>query len=305
MDARAPAAHHAAHLTILFADIVGSSALYATLGDRAARGLIGVCLALMADIVARRGGRVLKTLGDEIMATFAGPHAALHAAAEMQQAVAGGRVVEGRSLAIRVGLHAGEVLQEEGDVFGDAVNVAARLVATAKAGQTLTSGATLVAAGPDWGTSARLVEITALRGRQGMVEVFESLWTVGETTLMRRPPERGGASAAAWFVTAGGAARIALNAERPTLSLGRAEQNDLVMLGDFVSRIHARIEFRRGRCTLTDESTNGTYLLESAGRLQLIRRESFVLTGTGLLGMGEAPVEGAVTTLRFWVAENE
>jgi class 3 adenylate cyclase len=303
MEAPPAPARQAADLAILFADIAGSSGLYARLGDQAARGLIGECLGAIGGIVARCGGSVVKTVGDEVMATFAAPKAALQAASEMQQAVSGRRVADGRSLAIRVGLHAGAVLLEEGDVFGDAVNVAARLVAAAKAGQTLTSGTTLAAAGADWTASARLVDITALRGREGLVEVYESVWAGSEATLMRRPPEGARPPAAAWFVTGSGAARVALDAARPTLNLGRDGQNDLILTGDFVSRMHARIEFRRGRCVLTDESTNGTYLLDAAGRLQFVRRDSLLLAGTGLLGMGEAPREGAATTVRFWVAE--
>ncbi|MDO9708641.1 adenylate/guanylate cyclase domain-containing protein [Paracraurococcus lichenis] len=292
-----------AQLAILFADIAGSTELYHRLGDQPARGLVGDCLGAMASDVARGGGRVVKTIGDEVIATFPTPEAALRTAAALQQGAADRPPVGGKPLAIRIGLHFGPVLLEDGDVFGDAVNVAARLVAGAKAGQILTSGATIAAAGGDWGRTARLVDVTALRGRREPMEIFECLWATGEETLMRAPPRAPSADVVAWLTPPRGGRPIGLSDRQPSLTVGRGEASDLVLSGTFVSRLHARIEVRRGRCVLTDQSTNGTYVRGEVGQPVFVRHDSQVLTGRGLIGFGELPSEGGATVLRFEVPE--
>ena len=209
-------------------------------------------------------------------------------------------VLGGRPLAIRIGLHFGQVLEEESDVFGDAVNVAARLVADAKGGQILTSRPTLAAAGPEQFKASRLVDIATVRGRQQPVEIFECLWQASDTTQMRHPPPPATPEVAAILVLPGGG-RLELGAARPAVTIGRSDQNDVLLEGSLVSRLHARIEVRRGRCILTDQSTNGTYVMVPPGVAVFVRHDSQALVGTGLLGFGQAPAEGAPTTLRYLV----
>ncbi|WP_270937482.1 adenylate/guanylate cyclase domain-containing protein [Falsiroseomonas oryzae] len=301
MDAEPGAAPRSAQLAILFADVAGSTRLYETLGDVAARDLIAGCLDRLEAATAHNGGTVVKQIGDEVMATFPSADAALLAASEMQVAVSGARVLQGRPLAVRIGLHFGPVLLEDDDVFGDAVNVAARLVAEAKGEQILTSAATLAAAGPAWRQTCRLVDIAAVRGRKAPVEIFESLWKAEDSTMMRHPPRLPPRTDAARLVLEAGAMRLELSEERPSATVGRGEQNDLVLRGPIVSRLHARVDFRRGHCVLTDQSTNGTWIQPEGGAPVFVRHDSHVLAGHGLIGFGEAPGEGTPTTVRYEV----
>ena len=120
-----------ATLAIVFADISGSTRLYETLGDAVARELVSQCLDLMTQQITKHGGTVIKTIGDEIMCTFATGDEAVESAMAMQEVVTEDlpRINPNMpsSMTIRIGLHFGPAILEQGDVFGDAVNTAARM----------------------------------------------------------------------------------------------------------------------------------------------------------------------------------
>ena len=125
-------------LAILFADISGSTGLYEKLGDERAHKLVSTCISTLSDVIARHNGTIIKTIGDEVMCTFDQAGQAVEAAMDMHKAVSTIPSVSSRKNAspnIRVGLHVGPVIRQEGDVFGDAVNVAARMVSLAKPGR--------------------------------------------------------------------------------------------------------------------------------------------------------------------------
>ena len=128
--------------TVLFADVSESTKLYEAAGDKIAHAVIGGCLEAMRRAAEASGGRVVKTIGDELMVIFGLPDAAAAAAAEMQAAVDKMPIVAGNKLGLRIGFHGGPVIQKDNDVFGDTVNLAARLVATAVKGQIITSSDT-------------------------------------------------------------------------------------------------------------------------------------------------------------------
>ncbi|MEN9217725.1 MAG: adenylate/guanylate cyclase domain-containing protein, partial [Gloeomargarita sp. DG_2_bins_126] len=130
--------------TILFADISGSTRLYETLGNEAALVLVSDCLQLLQSVAQKYQGQVVKTIGDEIMLRFPNPSLAAQAAFEMQDQVAqfflNRKVVSG----LKVGFNHGAILEQaDGDIFGDAVNVAARMVQLAKRNQILTPAETI------------------------------------------------------------------------------------------------------------------------------------------------------------------
>ena len=124
--------------TVLFADLRGSTSMYENLGNAEATAVVTQSVALLARVVEDHGGKLVKTLGDGLMATFPGPSSAVRASDDMHDSL--GRIVfptvaaadpdESRaplSLKLQVGLDHGEVVEMSGDCFGDAVNVAARL----------------------------------------------------------------------------------------------------------------------------------------------------------------------------------
>src|SRR5256885_16378331 len=134
---------------VLFADVTGSTQLYEKQGDTIGHRTIGGCVELMRKATEAEGGRVVKTIGDEVLALFGTADAAARAAVQMHVLVGGLPEVDGTRLALRIGFHGGPVLQKENDIFGDTVNLAARLAGQAVAGQIITSRDTADTLGPE------------------------------------------------------------------------------------------------------------------------------------------------------------
>jgi adenylate cyclase len=287
-----------AQLAVLFADVCGSTQLYETLGDTRARAIVARCIAAMADITRRHGGTVIKTIGDEVMATFPTADAAAEAASAMQQGITGQMAVDGRPLAIRIGFHVGAALLEEADVFGDAVNLSSRVAAQAKAGQILTTGATVARFGEPARNASRQIDLAQLRGKQQQIAIFELVWKTEDATLMRAPWTAQQRATGRLAFMCGGSL-LELGEGYPTLTIGRDEQNDLVLRSPIVSRLHARIEYRRGRFVLTDQSANGTYVVADDGTKAYVHRDDHVLAGAGTLGLGEAVTPGSEVLVRY------
>jgi class 3 adenylate cyclase len=128
---------------ILFADIAGSTRLYQVIGDERAQASVTACLSRLTDIAAGHDGVLIKTIGDEIMCRFPMADDALTAACEMHESLRDSPIPGDLPISVRIGTHYGPVILDEGDVFGDAVNVSARLRDVAKAGQIITTDETV------------------------------------------------------------------------------------------------------------------------------------------------------------------
>jgi adenylate cyclase len=120
-------------LTVLFTDIAGFTACVAARGDRAALRLVRQHDAAVLPAIREHSGRILKRLGDGVMAVFSTPTPALRAALEMQRAA--------RRVSLRIGIHDGPARSRDGDLIGHDVNVAARIASRALGGEILVSGA--------------------------------------------------------------------------------------------------------------------------------------------------------------------
>jgi Adenylate cyclase, family 3 (some proteins contain HAMP domain) len=284
-------------LAVLFADVSGSTRLYETLGDERALATVGQCLALVHEACDGHAGRVIKTIGDEMMAVFPTPDQAAQAAAAMQSRVSTEPFPGGQRLAIRVGFHYGPALTSDGDVFGDSVNVAARLTGLAHGSQIMTSATTASLLSP-W-LRVRTREVTALtvKGKSRDMGVCELVWQETNddlTTLSTRlvvPPAR--------LRVRHGEREFVLDEWQATLNLGRDAQNDVVITDRKASRMHAHIERRRDRFILVDHSSNGTFLtLDGEPELPL-RREEFVLRGRGYVSFGHAHAADPGETVEF------
>jgi len=289
---------HEERLAVLFADVSGSTQMHETLGDVRARGIVAHCIAVMTEATRGHGGTLVKTMGDEVMTTFPNADAAAEAACEMQESITGQMMVEGRRLAIRIGFHFGPTLCEQADVFGDAVNLAARLANQAKSGQILTTGATVDQLTGPRRRACRQIDLTEVRGKREQIAIHEIVWRAEDATVMRAPwatEHRAGGR----LVFAAGGTRLELGEGHPSLTIGRAEQNDLVVRNPLVSRLHARIEYRNGRFVLTDLSANGTYVLADGGSERYVHRDNQELIGAGSLGLGETVSPGSPTAVRF------
>jgi class 3 adenylate cyclase len=287
----------ACECAVLFADVSGSTRLYESVGDAAALDTIGHCLATIRTACEGYGGRVVKTIGDEVMAVFPGADHAAEAAAEMQARISEQHAMGRARLAIRVGFHFGPAIEVEGDVFGDSVNTAARMAALAKAEQVILSGPTADLLSPPLRSRVRQLDSLTVKGKHKDIGIFELIWQGPDadlTALATRPMH-----VPARILLRHGTREIELNEARPNATLGRDPQNDVVIADRMASRLHARIERRRDKFVLIDQSSNGTFVtIEGEAEIHL-RREELVLRGRGRAAFGHAWKDAADEVLTF------
>jgi len=283
-------AAHARLRAVLIADIVSSTALYEALGNRAARERVAGCLEQLSSTVEGHGGLVVKSLGDGILATFPLEGEALPAAVGLCEQA------EERGLQVRVGIHCGEVLEETRDVFGDAVNTAARIAALAKPSEILITEALRDVLPPGLRATLHRVPPIAIKGKREPVQLFSILHGDADAgrdscqtvELARSQIGRIPALEASRLVLRHAGAELQLTPGME-LSLGRDPQNGLVVDHPLASRLHARIFHRGGKFILEDLSANGTYVLTRPRfRLRLLREQAF-LVGTGEIFLGAEP----------------
>ncbi|HLG52554.1 MAG TPA: adenylate/guanylate cyclase domain-containing protein [Steroidobacteraceae bacterium] len=290
-------------LVILFADVVGSTRLFELLGDVSARDKVAICVDMMRRATEQHGGAVVKTMGDEILATFEDCDAAMDAAVQMQAAIAvhPELEVQGQHIAIRIGCHFGPVVLETRDVFGAAVHTANRMTSQAKAGQIIITDSIYARLSDEWRAVTRQVDVAVPRGQHGEVVIYEMLWQHGDATSM--------VPALATIAEQHRPFRIRLrylgselvldDRERSSATLGRGQENDLVIKGNLVSRLHARIEAGKNRFMLVDQSTNGSFVQGENGDDAFVRRDAIPLKGAGVIGLGRVPEPQSYHTIEF------
>lgn len=284
-------------LAVLFADVAGSTRLYEVLGDAEALRQVEGCLSALRTVTVRFEGTVVKTIGDEVLCVFPDAATAMRAAAEMQNAVKALPAHQGIRPAVRVGFHAGPVLCRDGDVFGDTVNVASRIAALAKAHQILASDAACATLPSYLRLGVRALGDMNLKGRNAEVGLCEVVWDLGQDMTLLESGSRTDAGAARELQLHCGDRQWRL--ERGTLAIGRDAASDVVVSAPRASRQHARIEMRNGKFVLVDQSSNGTFVLPAGGSLVLVKREEYVLAGSGLIGFGDEVVGPGPNVLAY------
>ena len=279
----------AQRIAVLFADISASTALYERLGDAQALATVTSCLEMARDAAVGHGGRLIKTIGDEVMLVFPTALQAAEAAVEIQERMSKLAEVMRLRLSFHVGFHFGEAIEQEGDVYGDSVNLAARLVELSKAGQILTSSATASLLPPYARPQLRDLHAMTIKGKQHDLGVVELVWqATEELTMVGRMP----VLELIEIELRHGDARFTLNAATHTITLGRDEQNDVVIRDQRASRLHARIERRHDKFALVDSSANGTYVTFEGESEFLLHRQECLLRGRGRISFGH-PFESA------------
>ena len=276
-------------LAILFADVSGSTKLYESLGNTRAETIISKALEVLTIAAQRHQGTFVKSIGDELMCTFPDPLLAAEAAQDMQrslkQAVAIGTVPY-ETLSIKVGFQYGPVILKDGDVFGDAVNTAARVIAQAKKGQILTTKQTADQLPEAMAQSLRFIERAAVKGKKEELDLFELIWELENLTIVQNIFESSHHEVCLHATY--GDSNAELNRERTALHMGRGPENDFVIPEPLASRAHARVEFRRGRFVLVDQSINGTFVFMNGAKEIAVRRDEVILVGTGLISLGKS-----------------
>lgn len=273
---------------VLFADVSGSTKLYETAGDQAAHAAIERCIVLMRQKTEAAKGKVIKTIGDEVLSTFPDADSAADAAIEMQSAISELLPVGGTKIGIRVGFFYGPVVHKEGDIFGDAVNVASRLSHVAVKGQIITSRETVMMMSPMLKSATRKISQIAVKGKAEPVEAYELMWQQSEdaTTMAAARSVLKPKKTSLRLLLQGG--ETLLSDERTAVSMGRDQSADLVVRDKMASRSHGKIERRLDKFILTDHSANGTYVTVEGDKEIVLRREEFTLRGKGWITFGQS-----------------
>ncbi|NND54475.1 MAG: adenylate/guanylate cyclase domain-containing protein [Gammaproteobacteria bacterium] len=291
-------------LAIVFADVVGSTQLYESLGDEGARETVQRCVECMKEATIEFRGEVIKTIGDEVMSTFPTADDAVNASSQMQQRISNGNFT-GRDdvrVAIRIGCHFGHVAVETNDIFGVAVNIANRMTSQAKAGQIITTEGTVEMLSDDWQNVVRQIGVATLRGQMDEVALYEVLWQPEEATSMlpkidiseTRSDDPGR------LVLKFSGQEVVMEPDGVrSVTLGRADDNDVTIKGNLISRVHARIELNKTRFVIVDESTNGTFVQRDDGEEVYVRRDTATLSGTGLIGLGRVASRGMPLAVEY------
>jgi len=284
---------------VLFADVCDSTAIYESLGDTKALALINRLLRHLDKQVAEYSGTVVKRLGDGMVCQFAAPDSALRAACEMQTVAF--ELAPGiyPKLAIKVVFTFGPVIMEGADVFGDTVNVAARLVAVANPEQVLTTQQTVDSLAPDLQARCRQLYPMKIRGKSDEVMVCDVVWR-GDADLTEMLPRDGDGGAGQWNLKLAYSGNMFMVEPAGSVRLGRDKANDVVVASTRASRVHARIFGRHGNFVIADQSSNGTFvLIDGNSREMVLRREEAVLGERGWIGLGKSAASHGDHVLRF------
>jgi class 3 adenylate cyclase len=282
-------------LAVLFAQISGSAALFASQGDGPAAAAIGACHAGLKAAVEKHRGTLVKTMGDELIARFENADLALQAATAMQAFMRG----NADQLALKVGFNVGPVIQEKQDVFGDTVNLAARMASMANPRQILTTRQAVDRLSPFLRSTCRSLYATTVKGKAEKISLYEAVWHHDKGTTVVGDPGAGEASGSALLKLSYQGQSWTLDERSDVLHAGRDPVSDIVVAGDNVSRHHARIFLRQGKFVIADQSANGTYVRVLQRAEVQLNREEFILLGRGSIGLGQSVAETGGDAITF------
>ncbi|MDH5737925.1 MAG: adenylate/guanylate cyclase domain-containing protein [Gammaproteobacteria bacterium] len=286
---------------VMFADVVDSTPLYETLGDETANRVIGKAMDLMAMLTRSHQGEVVKIIGDEIMCRFPSADDCVNAARGIHEGLAQGLKDEDAKILVQIGLHYGPaILMDDGDLFGDAVNVAHRMSEIANGNQIITTADTFNMLSPVLQGITREFDRINVKGKSGVITVHQIVWeeTDDVTTLEISAP----AEESVRYLNLeykGKMVRLT-SEENREFTIGRSVQSDLQCETRLASRTHAKIAFKRGKFLLNDQSSNGTFVVTDEGENIFVKRQEIMLWGSGTIGLGqEISLDCGGETIRY------
>ena len=275
---------------IMFADVVGSTRMYEELGDDEAQRIIGATLNTVRDICEAHHGAVKAELGDELMVVFGDAGDAAASACDVHVKIPERMAIEAPDTPIRmrIGVHVGQF--SEDDSGSETVKIAQWAASNAKAEQTLATEAVIDRLPRIFQAVSRYVDDETWNFVSiEHVTLHEIIWDVeGVTAFSGEKPTVGNDRCKKVMFEYMGQT-VSLSADRPVISVGRGEQNDLIVQNDLVSRQHFSAQLSRGRSTITDNSTNGTVIVYTDGSNQPVKKETLPLQGKGKIIIGRPP----------------
>ncbi len=277
---------------VMFADVAGSSAMYENMGDEAARERISKALDALISITRRHNGKLVKTIGDEILVYFTDTDMAVIASQAIQETMEDDRSPETIGVSIRIGMQHGSAILENNDIFGDTVNVAARVAGLAKARQILcTHEVAILVKNEELAAKMRPYDRLSIKGRNERLDVYLVAWEAEDdmtnmaTASSFTNPAR--YDQAENLKLTHGKHSYTIPTGTNSFVMGRGKDSDLIIQGDLISRHHSRIDHRRGKFILSDQSTNGTFVRSAEGQDIFLRSEELALFGSGHISLGK------------------
>lgn len=276
----------------MFADVAGSTAMYENLGDDLARERISKSLDALISITGRHDGKLVKTIGDEILVYFMDADMAMIAARAIQETMEDDHSAETIGVSIRIGMQFGSTILEDNDIYGDTVNVASRVAGMAKARQILcTKELAFLLQNSDLTNRTRPFDRLRTKGRKEPLDIYMFNWeqesdvTNMATASSFTNPARHHRSKNLTLTC--GKNKINIDETITSFVLGRGIDCELIVQGELISRYHSKIEHRRGKFVIIDQSTNGTFIQTEEGQEIFLRREELALFGDGYISLGK------------------
>lgn len=301
-----------AELTIAFVDLTGSVSVFETLGNDRATQAVTKLTQWIGSVGLENGGKVVKMLGDGVLLSFSSNRHAIETMVQIQQEHAQ-RVSTWPNrlkLMMQIGMARGQVVQIDGDCFGDAVNLASRLSDLAGPEQILVNDAVVHKLNPRSGVRSRSLGPMRIKGRAEPCEVFRIEWqTEMQSEFLTLPADLHtlGTSAESVF---GGIELAWLDTTRSfgvtdlPLTIGRVPEADFVVNDPRVSRTHASIDIRSGNYVLEDVSSYGTWVRFAGGdNVIALRRQECLLHSDGEIAMGAPFSDFSAPTISFRLVE--
>jgi class 3 adenylate cyclase len=296
---------------VLFADMTGSTKLFESRGNTVAAQVVTRCTQMLGSHFTRMGGRIVKYLGDGLLVLFEASEMAVDAAARTRDVLYDFNLEQlGRErtqLGLKVGMEHGAVIERHGDCYGDAVNIAARLGERAESNEILL-GEALYARLPEMKRAlCTSIDRIAIKGKTNLLKVWRYDWRLSAETTITSPlsllSERVNMSILQRAdLEVRGGSHVQLLSTDGALLIGRAESCGLIIDDRRVSRRHARIEWVGGQCTLTDFSSNGTWVrFGREAEPVILKRDNCVLHGYGVIGLGAAPEDTTASSIGFHI----
>nr|WP_315429697.1 adenylate/guanylate cyclase domain-containing protein [uncultured Albidiferax sp.] len=281
--------------TVVFADLTGSTAFFEALGNEKATRAVTRLTQWISDVCLAHHGRVVKKLGDGVLAVFADASDATHAVIAIQRGHQL-RLLKWPSsirMEVKAGIARGEVVEVDGDCYGDAVNVASRLSDLSGGNQIWVTESVVDEVDETLGLRFLSLGPVSLRGRSESIPLYKLEWQEGAVTEfvtmqaslaeMERPNAHAMDKIHLVYLNS---SRSFLSTDMP-VHLGRGDQAEFFVDDPRVSRLHARIEWRNGAFFLTDLSSFGTWVRFAGSDTDVpLRRDDCQLHATGEIALG-------------------
>jgi len=302
-----------AELTVVFADLTGSTGVFEKLGNVKAVQAITHLTQWIGNICEKHSGHVVKYLGDGVLILFKESRDAVLAASELQK-VHYDRISHWPlplKMRLQIGMARGDVVEQDGDCYGDAVNVASRLSDLSDSEQILVSDSVIQQLPDTFSVRSRCLGPMMIRGRSETCTVHRVEWqdeVLSEVFTM--PASLMPSSFNKYDIHP---ASIELSwldmharfttAELPVY-LGRDADAQFIVQDPRVSRKHALIELRSGKFYLKDISSYGTWVRFANGESSIpLRRQDCVLLLNGEMSLGASFEDFTVPTVAFRLQE--